>query len=55
LILYFRNRVHAPLHSRSRPYQKNDNRFVEQKNRTLVRDFLDDARLDTLTQQVRIA
>ena len=51
LIHYFRNRVHAPLLSRSRPYQKNDNRFVEQKNRTLVRDLLGDARLDTLTQQ----
>lgn len=36
--------------SRSRPYQKNDNRFVEQKNRTLVRFFLGDRRLDTVTQ-----
>ena len=36
--------------SRSRPYQKNDNRFVEQKNRTLVRHFLGDWRLDTVTQ-----
>jgi len=36
--------------SRSRPYQKNDNRFVEQKNRTLVRHFLGDRRLDTVTQ-----
>lgn len=33
--------------SRSRPYQKNDNRFVEQKNATLVRAFLGQARLDT--------
>jgi hypothetical protein len=36
--------------SRSRPYQKNDNRFVEQKNRTLVRHFLGDRRLDTVPQ-----
>jgi hypothetical protein len=36
--------------SRSRPYQKNDNRFVEQKNRTLVRHFLGECRLDTVTQ-----
>ena len=36
--------------SRSRPYQKNDNRFVEQKNGTLVRRYLGDARLDTVAQ-----
>ncbi len=36
--------------SRSRPYQKNDNRFVEQKNSTLVRAYLGTARLDTATQ-----
>jgi transposase InsO family protein len=33
--------------SRSRPYQKNDNRFVEQKNATLVRAFLGPVRLET--------
>jgi IS30 family transposase len=36
--------------SRSRPYQKNDNRFVEQKNHTLVRAYLGDWRLDTVAQ-----
>ena len=36
--------------SRSRPYQKNDNRFVEQKNATLVRAYLGQVRLDTLAQ-----
>ena len=36
--------------SRSRPYQTNDNRFVEQKNATLVRAYLGDARLDTPAQ-----
>lgn len=36
--------------SRSRPYQKNDNRFVEQKNATLVRAYLGQARLDTTEQ-----
>lgn len=36
--------------SRSRPYHKNDNPRVEQKNRTLVRDFLSDWRLDTVQQ-----
>lgn len=36
--------------SRSRPYQKNDNRFVEQKNDTLVRAYLGQARLETAEQ-----
>lgn len=36
--------------SRSRPYHKNDNRFVEQKNDTLVRAYLGQARLDTAAQ-----
>ena len=36
--------------SRSRPYQKNDNRFVEQKNATLVRAYLGGVRLDTAAQ-----
>lgn len=36
--------------SRSRPYQKNDDRFVEQKNATLVRAYLGQARLDTAEQ-----
>ena len=33
--------------SRSRPYQKNDNRFVEQKNDTLVRQYFGTIRLET--------
>jgi hypothetical protein len=36
--------------SRSRPYQKNDNRFVEQKNDSLVRAYFGSARLDTPAQ-----
>lgn len=36
--------------TRSRPYQKNDNRFVEQKNATLVRAYLGQVRLDTSAQ-----
>jgi transposase InsO family protein len=36
--------------SRSRPYQKNDNRFVEQKNATLVRQYFGPIRLDTPDQ-----
>lgn len=40
--------------SRSRPYQKNDNRFVEQKNSTLVRAYLGYDRLDSLVQHQAI-
>src|SRR5579859_2874311 len=36
--------------SRSRPYQKNDNRFVEQKNDSLVRQYIGYQRLDTPQQ-----
>lgn len=36
--------------SRSRAWHKNDNRFVEQKNRTLVRAYLGYERLDTVEQ-----
>jgi hypothetical protein len=36
--------------SRSRPYQKNDNRFVEQKNDSLVRAYVGHGRLDTPAQ-----
>lgn len=36
--------------SRSRPWIKNDNRFVEQKNSTLVRRYLGNQRLDTVPQ-----
>jgi hypothetical protein len=34
----------------SRPGHPNDNRLVEQKNASLVRDYLGDRRLDTVTQ-----
>lgn len=36
--------------TRSAPGKPNDNRFVEQKNSTLVRAFLGDIRLDTIQQ-----
>ena len=36
--------------SRSRPYHKNDNRLVEQKNDTLVRAYVGYGRLDTAAQ-----
>ena len=36
--------------TRSRPWQKNDSRFVEQKNSSLVRDYLGHRRFDTVAQ-----
>jgi len=38
--------------SRSRPYRKNDNRFVEQRNHFLVRSYIGYDRLDTVAQTI---
>jgi hypothetical protein len=47
LVRYFTNRPKAPVHfTRSRPYHKNDNAFVEQKNWTHVRQLLGYDRFD---------
>ncbi len=40
--------------SRSRPYHKNDNRFVEQKNDALVRQYVGYARFDTPEQMAAL-
>jgi hypothetical protein len=40
--------------SRSRPDHKNDNRFVEQKNSSLVRAYLGHERLDTVAQTIAV-
>ncbi len=50
LVRFWRERVTDVHLSRSRPYHKNDNRFVEQKNATLVRAYLGTDRLDSVTQ-----
>jgi hypothetical protein len=50
LIRFFGEIVPGVQLSRSRPYQKNDNRNVEQKNSTLVRAYLGYDRLDTVQQ-----
>jgi len=50
LIRYFGEEVTGLRLSRSRPYRKNDNRFVEQKNATLVRAYIGYERLDTRGQ-----
>jgi hypothetical protein len=46
LVRYWKEKVVGLTLSRSRPYQKNDNRIVEQKNDTLVRQYFGDLRLD---------
>ncbi len=50
LVRFWKERVSGVHLSRSRPYQKNDNRNVEQKNDTLVRHYFGELRLDTAEQ-----
>ena len=50
LLKFWGERVHQAEISRSRPWHKNDNRFVEQKNDSLVRAYLGKERLDTVAQ-----
>jgi hypothetical protein len=50
LVRYWKDKVTGVKLSRSRPWHKNDNRMVEQKNDTLVRQYLGDLRLDTPEQ-----
>jgi len=50
LLGFWKDTVKGVRLSRSRPWYKNDNRFVEQKNATLVRAYLGDARLDSVAQ-----
>ncbi len=50
LVRFWKEQVTGVTLSRSRPYQKNDNRNVEQKNDTLVRQYFGQLRLDTPSQ-----
>ena len=50
LVRFWKDKVKGVQLSRSRPYQKNDNRFVEQKNSSLVRQYFGTVRLDTPEQ-----
>src|SRR5213082_3631619 len=50
LVRFWKEKVSGVRLSRSRPYQKNDNRHVEQKNDTLVRQYFGELRLDTAEQ-----
>lgn len=54
LVRYFGEAVKGVRLSRSRPYHKNDNRIVEQKNFTLVRVYLGYGRLDTAEQAAMV-
>jgi len=54
LLRFFQETVRGVNLSRSRPYHKNDNRFVEQKNSSLVRAYLGDDRLDTVAQTIAV-
>jgi hypothetical protein len=47
LLRYWRQREHPVEVSRSRPYRKNDNAHVEQKNRTKIRDLLGHSRIES--------
>ena len=50
LLRYWKAKVTDLQLSRSRPYQKNDNRFVEENNHSLIRTYIGYDRLDTQAQ-----
>jgi hypothetical protein len=54
LMRFWQRLTPRPQFSRSRPYNKNDNRFVEQKNSTLVRSYLGYDRLDTVAHALAV-
>jgi len=54
LLGFFGDKVKGLALSRSHPYQKNDNRNVEQKNYSLVRAYLGYERLDTPAQSMAV-
>lgn len=54
LLEFWRTKIDTAQLSRSRPYHKNDNRFVEQRNQSHVRAYLGDQRFDTITQTLAI-
>jgi len=50
LLRYWKEKVPNLQVSRSRPYQKNDNRFVEENNHSLIRAYIGHDRLDSQAQ-----
>lgn len=51
---FWKNQPVSPAWSRSRPYRKNDNRFVEQKNYSEVRVYFGYDRLETIVHTNRL-
>ena len=49
---FWEQAVEAVMLTRGRPHHKNDQRFVEQKNSTLIRQFFGDERFDTVMHTV---
>jgi hypothetical protein len=54
MVRFWGERVQGVTLSRSRPYHKNDNPRVEQKNSTLVRAYLGYERLDTVAHVLAV-
>jgi hypothetical protein len=54
LLTFWSKEVAGAAITRSRPYHKNDNRFVEQRNQSHVREYLGHQRFDTITQTLAI-
>lgn len=50
LLRYWKEKAPNLQLTRSRPYQKNDNRFVEENNHSLIRAYIGHDRLDTQAQ-----
>jgi hypothetical protein len=50
LLRFWNSRIVSLQLSRSRPYHKNDNRFVEENNHSLIRAYVGHSRLDTVQQ-----
>jgi hypothetical protein len=54
MLAFWKKQPSRPALSRSRPYRKNDNRFVEQKNYSEVRVYFGYNRLETVVQTNRL-
>jgi len=54
LLNFWKERAQVPELSRSRPYRKNDNRYVEHRNGALVRAWLGHDRIDTAQQTIAL-
>lgn len=54
LLKFWKDKLKGVELSRSRPFQKNDNRFVEENNFSLVRAYIGYQRLDTVEQTKRL-